>query len=183
MYWNPAESEKKVDPPSLVYIIHLHIPILFIVIMFGETAIKLIMKMICSPYRAHTGPLFFANRILSVTQINTYMVGTYMYKCLNESFPQFLSNYFTRNNSIHEYSTRGTNEIHVPFGRLHIRKFSIRINGAKVWNSLPSFVKQSRSLELFKNTLRNYLFSSESVVIVTQFWWFYNPICFVLKVL
>ena len=144
---------------------------------------KLIRIITRSPYRAHTGPLFFANKILSVTQINTYMVGTYMYKCQNESVPQFLSNYFTRNNSIHEYNTRGANEIHVPFGRLDIRNFSIRIHGAKVWNSLPSFVKQSRSLELFKNTLRNYLFSSESVVIVTQFWWFYNPICFVLKVL
>ena len=144
---------------------------------------KLIRIITCSPFRAHTGPLFFANKILSVTQINTYMVGTYMYKCLNESVPQLLRNYFTRNNSIHEYSTRGANEIHVPFGRLDIRNFSIRIHGAKVWNSLPSFVKQSRSLELFKNTLRNYLFSSESVVIVTQSWWFYNPICFVLKVL
>ena len=144
---------------------------------------KLIRIITCSPFRAHTGPLFFANKILSVTQINTYMVGTYMYKCLNESVPQFLRNYFTRNNSIHEYSTRGANEIHVPFGRLDIRNFSIRIHGAKVWNSLPSFVKQSRSLELFKNTLRNYLFFSESVLIVTQSWWFYNPICFVLKVL
>ena len=93
----------------------------------------------------------------------------------------WLSNYFTRNNSIHEYSTWGMNEIHVPFGRLHIKNFSIRIHGAKVWNSLPSFVKQSRSLELFKNTLRNYLFSSESIVTVTLFWWFDNPIC-VLKV-
>ena len=88
----------------------------------------------------------------------------------------------TRNNSIHEYSTRGMNEIHVPFGRLDIRNFSIGIHGAKVWNSLPSSVKQSRSLELFKNTLRNYLCSSESIVTVTHFWWFYNPICFVLKV-
>ena len=86
------------------------------------------------------------------------MVGTYMYKRLSESVPPFLSKYFTRNNSIHEYSTRGGNEVHVPIGRLDIRNFQ-------------NFLKQSRSLEL-KNTLRNYLFSSERVVTVTQFWWF-----------
>ena len=131
---------------------------------------KLIRIITCSPYRAHTGPLFYANRILSVTQINIYMVGTYMYKCLNESVSSFSSNYFIQNSSIHEYSTRGANELHIPFGRLDIRNFSIRIHGAKVWNSLPSFVKQSRSLDIFKNTLRKYLFSSECVVTVTQFW-------------
>ena len=93
-----------------------------------------------------------------------------MYKCLNESVSSFSSNYFIQNSSIHEYSTRGANELHIPFGRLDIRNFSIRIHGAKVWNSLPSFVKQSRSLDIFKNTLRKYLFSSECVVTVTQFW-------------
>ena len=144
---------------------------------------KLIRIITCSPYRAHTGPLFFANRIISVTQINIYMVGTYMYKCLNESVSSFSSNYFIQNSSIHEYSTRSANKLHIPFGRLDIRNFSIRIHGAKVWNSLPSFVKQSRSLDIFKNTLRKHLFSSECVVTVTQFWWFYFLLCPPMKVL
>ena len=48
---------------------------------------KLVRKMTCSPYRAHAGLLFFANKVLSVTQINIHMVGTYMYKCLNKPVP------------------------------------------------------------------------------------------------
>ena len=54
---------------------------------------------------------------------------------------------------VHEYSSRCANELHISFGRLDIRNFSIRIHGAKVGNALPNFVKQSRSLGIFKNTL------------------------------
>ena len=45
-------------------------------------------KLVCiiteSLYQAHTEPLFYANRILSVYNLNVNIVGVFMYKCLFE---------------------------------------------------------------------------------------------------
>ena len=43
---------------------------------------KLVRIITCSPFRAHTEPLYFANKILKVCDINDYIVGTCMYECL-----------------------------------------------------------------------------------------------------
>ena len=59
-------------------------------------------------------------------------------------------------------NTWGANELHIPFGRLDIRNFSIGILDAKDWNSLPNIVKQSRSPGVLRNTLHDNLFSSEN---------------------
>ena len=45
----------------------------------------------------------------------------------------------------------------MPYGRLDIRKFSIKIAGANLWNSLQSFVKNAQSIHIFKKNMRHYL--------------------------
>ena len=45
---------------------------------------RLIRLVTGSPYRAHAEPLFYANKILTVFDINVYMSGVFMYKCLKE---------------------------------------------------------------------------------------------------
>ena len=36
--------------------------------------------MTCSPFRAHTEPLYFANKVLNIYDINDYIIGTFMYE-------------------------------------------------------------------------------------------------------
>ena len=95
----------------------------------------------CSPFRAHTGPLYFANKILNVYYINDYIIGSFVYECLYGNIPELFRNYFQRNADVHDHNQGNTNDFYVPYGRLDIRKFSIKIAGANLWNSLPSFVK------------------------------------------
>ena len=90
-YWKPERSYIK--PLLLNYTIHLLIRISYSVILCGETPILLVWKksivcrknIISSPYRAHTVPLLLGNRLLSVTEINSYMVGIFMYNYINQS--------------------------------------------------------------------------------------------------
>ena len=44
---------------------------------------KLVRIITNSPYRAHTAPLQLANRLLSVSEINSYIVGMFMYNSIN----------------------------------------------------------------------------------------------------
>ena len=118
---------------------------------------KLVRIITCSPYRAHTGPLFLANRLLNVNGINDYVIGIFMYNYLHGDTPNVFTDYFICNRDIHHHETRGSDDLNVPYGRLDIRKFSLKISGAKLWNSLPGYVKESNSLVSFKKQLKNYL--------------------------
>ena len=60
-----------------------------------------------------------------------------------------------KNADVHDYND--ANDLHVPYGRLDIRKFSIKISGSNLWNSLSSFVKNSQSFQIFKENMRHYL--------------------------
>ena len=111
----------------------------------------------CSPYRAYTGPLFLANRLLNVNGINDYVIGIFMYNYLHGDTPNVFTDYFIPNRDINHHETRGSDDLNVPYGRLDIRKFSLKINRAKLWNSLPGYVKESNSSVSFKKQLKNYL--------------------------
>ena len=58
---------------------------------------------------------------------------------------------------MHQYNVRNADELYVPYARLDIRKFTIKISGAKLWNVLPNYIKESSSVDVFKQNLRNYL--------------------------
>ena len=103
---------------------------------------KLVRIITCSPFRAHTEPLYFANKILNVSDINDYIIGIFMYECLYGNIPDIFRNYFQRNADVHDHNLRNANDLYVPYGRLDIRKFSIKIAGANLWNSLPSLVEK-----------------------------------------
>ena len=54
---------------------------------------------------------------------------------------QMHSNFFHINRNIHDYELRNADDTQVPYGRLDIRRFSIIIAGANLWNFLPVYVK------------------------------------------
>ena len=118
---------------------------------------KLIRVVSCSEYLAHTGPLFEQYGILSLKLINMYLVGMFMYQCLNRNVPNSFCEYFTLNNDIHNHNTRQLYQLHVPKWRLNIRKWAFSIYGANLWNSLPSDVRNAKSYPIFKSKLRKYL--------------------------
>ena len=56
---------------------------------------KLIRILTCSPYRAHTGPLLFVNRIMTLSDINIYIWQ--VYSCTNghiKIFPIYFKTFF-----------------------------------------------------------------------------------------
>ena len=107
--------------------------------------------MTCSPFRAHKEPLYFANKVLNIYDINDYIIDTFMYECLYGNIPDMFRNYFQRNADVHDHNLRNVNDLYVPYGRLDIRKqFSRKIAGPNLWNSLPSSVKNSETVHTFR---------------------------------
>ena len=170
-----------IKPLLLHYITHLLIRISYIAILCGETPTPPISKksIVCrkkhvriitnSPYRAHTAHLLLANRLLSVSEINSYIVDIFMYNSINGILPSTFSFYFVRNRDVHQCNTRQADDLRVPFGRLDVRKFSIKIHGAQVWNSLPQYIRSASAINDFKKKLRNFLIDKNIHIAVTQY--------------
>ena len=117
-----------------------------------------------SPYKAHTEPLCYANGILTVFDINIYMTGVFMYKCLRKPSTDIFQLYFQTNRDVHGRNTRNADAIHVPYVRLDISKYNMKIHGAVIWNTLALFICNSSSLILFKQRLRKYLINSKLTI-------------------
>ena len=119
------------------------------------------MRIITNSSRlSHSAPLFKQLSILPVYDINNLQVGCFMYSAVNRLLPQCFSSMFVTNSTLHSYSTRRHNDIHQTQFRLNITKFSIRVYGALLWNSLNSEIKCLPTLSSFKNRYKQNLIAS-----------------------
>ena len=80
-----------------------------------------------------------------------------MYEYMHGNVTYIFNIFFQRNRDIHWLNIRNADDLHVPSGRLDVRKFSIKIAGANQWNSIPLNVENSTSIDLFKKNMRAYL--------------------------
>ena len=78
-----------------------------------------------------------------------------MYKTVNKSAPDYLSNLFTSSNS--DYDLRGKeNRLLLPKFRTEFAKRNcFSFTGAKVWNSIPFSIRSASSLSFFKKKINN----------------------------
>ena len=80
-----------------------------------------------------------------------------MYQCIHQEVPEIFLNLFQTNEDIHDLNTRQSQELHVPYGSLDVRRFSFKVHGANVWNSIPDHIKNPQNIHIFKQLFRNYL--------------------------
>ena len=90
-----------------------------------------------------------------------FKILTLTYKCLNNQVPEYLSNLLTINETNDRLlrSSSQYRRLIVPFIRLKTfaaRSFSVTAPG--LWNSIPNYIKQSSTLDLFKTSLKTFLF-------------------------
>ena len=82
-----------------------------------------------------------------------------MYQFVNGNLPDIFNGFFVRNRdrNVHQYNVRNADELYVPYARLDVKKFSLKISGANLWNVLPTYITESSYLDMFKQNLRKHL--------------------------
>jgi tRNA G37 N-methylase Trm5 len=69
--------------------------------------------------------------------------------------PSFLSNMFQKTNEVHEHQTRQAKPDFLPSKpKTNYLKKTFRYRGAVAWNNLPSEIKNSESVNIFKAKLK-----------------------------
>ena len=124
---------------------------------------KMLRVITSSPYRAPSLPLFVANKLLPLQDINSYMIGIFMFNVMNSGEDSIFSSYFILNSSIHSHHTRTANALHVPRAKNCVRISSIKILGAQIWNDIPNSIRNSTTVATFKINLKKHLIDSKLI--------------------
>ena len=83
-----------------------------------------------------------------------YQISLQVFKCLYGLAPVYLLNHFSFSRDYHSYNTRHKDLIRMPLAKTSKFQSSFKYNGAREWNSLPSYLRQESSLSLFKKNLK-----------------------------
>ena len=83
-----------------------------------------------------------------------------MYKIMQQRNGNFSSPIIDINYRQHNYSTRNSDEIALPFPRVDAIKFNYEYQFIQIWNSLPARIKQAPSLKTFKRLLTTHFLDS-----------------------
>ena len=100
-------------------------------------------------------PLYFAIRILDTQGTKECYIGKFIYRRLIDDWPYIFDYFYDRIRNAHEYNTRYA-DLYAPYGRLDMQKFSMKISGVNLWNTLPRFIKNATSLPLVQQKLKDY---------------------------
>jgi hypothetical protein len=93
-----------------------------------------------------------------VTRRN-YLTCILMYKCINGSAPNYLSDNITHADTVHDHITRHSDRgnLYLPLPHTEYFKKSFQYVGPKLWNDIPPNIQNADNLYLFKRQLKHFL--------------------------
>ena len=113
-----------------------------------------------SAFQAHSKPLFRQLGLLSVYDIFRFQLAMFMYRCINNILPFNKSFNFVANDALYQHETRNRSNLHVVYCRTKCRWLTVQIQGPKIWNSLPRYLRDIPSFIPFKIQIKKYILST-----------------------
>jgi len=109
--------------------------------------------------RTKINMLYKTYDILPISALHRYQVLLFVHKCLFNShlLPSVFAGYFDLNSSVHSYSTRSSDKLHLCSVYSSAGTKCIKFKGCQLWNNLPVSLSEISSYVLFKRKLKDYL--------------------------
>ena len=85
---------------------------------------KIVRIMTFAKYKEKSRPLFLSLKILSIYELNIYLMALFMYSYFRKNLPSYFNNYFKLNDTIDSHNTRTASNIYVDYKRRDYGKFS-----------------------------------------------------------
>ena len=114
-------------------------------------------------------PIFSKLETLKITDVYKYQVSKFIIKCINNIAPIHFQNWFVMSHTLHGYHTRsnvnitdGTkiNNLFLPSARTtNYGLKQLKVNGPRIWNTLPNNIKNSSNLHAFLSKLKYHYIS------------------------
>ena len=127
-----------------------------------KRAARMILDM---PPDAPSMPLFQQLGWLNIYERLEYNKAIVLYKSTHGLTPTYISNLFEFPSSErHSVRSVSNNDMLIKRHNTKIFKKSLQYGGPRLWNSLPTSIRNARSLESFKNALSKFMKSKRSVL-------------------
>ena len=95
------------------------------------------VRIICNVKpRDHTEILFKELGFLKFDDINKCMIGRFMHRWYNRKLPEMFNEYSEYISNVHNYVTRQSIHLYVPYMRTNLGQSSISYRGPKIWNTI-----------------------------------------------
>ena len=89
----------------------------------------------------------------------SFKVLLMLYKAINGLAPDYISALATPYVPHRHLRSANTNLLSVPKTHLHYGDITFTVSAAKMWNQLPTVIKLSGSVNIFKKNLKTHLFT------------------------
>lgn len=128
--------------------------VLSLILKLQKRAVRIIS---CSKYNDHTDPLFDKLHILKFECIYTYCIALFMFKLHNGLLPPIVNDLFLQNADVHDYFTRQSYLLHVPFSSSSKTCKTLRFRGVFIWNKILHVLKTNGTISIFKQNIKKAL--------------------------
>ena len=120
-------------------------------IVLQKKAIRLINN---SEFRDPSAPIFYSLKLLPISKIFHLNCLLFFYNCLFNNSSPMIKHKILQNCPTHNHATRYRNQIRPPRERLEICRKSYRSQSIYLWNKLDKNIKESKSLQIFRNRVK-----------------------------
>ena len=86
--------------------------------------------------------------ILTITDMYNLGLGVFMYRFSIDDLPVAFKTCFSKHSDIHDYPTSHGNDLNLTNNKKLFSDHTIRTRGPILWNSLPTTIKDSKSVSL-----------------------------------
>ena len=114
-------------------------------------------------------PIFIKLESLKVMDIYKVQVSKFMFKCINKIAPINFHTWFKVNHERYGYNTRSNININdgkliknlfIPYARTtNYGLKQLKVNGPRIWNAMPSNIKNITSIHVFLKNLKAHYIS------------------------
>ena len=110
-----------------------------------------------SSYNYNTSEIYKKLNILQIEDLHKLAIYKFMYRYHHNTLPNKLGLIFNRNNEIHNYNTRHSNDPYKQRKLTAKATQSISYKGPNLWNNLPLNIKQSKTIYSFSTKIKKML--------------------------
>jgi len=110
-------------------------------------------------YKFHLKDLYHNFDTLAIPELHIHQMLILVHKFLHHILllPTAFANYFTINSAIHLHNTRVRENLHLDYVSTNYGKMTVRYKASKIWNKLPSSLKNFFSVKHFSSKLKEFL--------------------------
>src|SRR6218665_2747197 len=111
---------------------------------------KMIRIVAGDSYYAHTETRYLELRIIKFENINTYLIGLFVYKSVCNILPPSVQNYFIKRVDVYEHFTRESVDLSLQYSTIIHRRFAGSCRFPIFWNGIPKEISSFSCLYQFK---------------------------------